>query len=133
MISYIDAINLIWELNRTERFKPAERDLLFFLLNECNKQYWRMPVCCSTSVICDALGLNKSTILRSREGLAKRRLLRYTKGTRHYATSKYTIIIADSETFDEVRATRCATLRATLCATQRATNNKDKDKNINIL
>ncbi|MCD8202910.1 MAG: hypothetical protein LUD48_04655, partial [Prevotella sp.] len=119
-MSYIEYLNLIWELNRIERFKPAERDLLFYLLNECNKQYWRMPVCCSTLVICDALGLNKSTILRAREGLAKRGILRYTKGTRHYATSEYVIIITNSGVLE------------TVCETLRATNNKDKDKNINI-
>lgn len=117
-MSYIDCLNLIWEMNRAGRFKPAERDLFFFLLNECNKQFWRMPVCCSTSVICDALGLNKTTVLRAREGLARRGILRYTKGARHYATSEYTIIIVDSEMFEKV------------CATLRATNNKDRDKNI---
>lgn len=107
-MGYIDYINRLWELNRSNRFKPSERELFFYLLNECNRQYWQMPVHCPTTVICATLGIDKSTIIRARQGLAQQGIITFTEGVQNSQAPAYTI------TMD---ATACATGHATACAT----------------
>ena len=41
MMSYIDLINRLWSANKVERFTQAERDLYYYLLNECNQNFWK--------------------------------------------------------------------------------------------
>lgn len=113
MMRYIDYINRLWELNRSNRFKPSERELFFYLLNECNRQYWQMPVYCPTTVICATLGIDKSTIIRARQGLLQRGLISFTEGVQNSQAPAYTI-------------TMDATARATGNATAYTTNTKDK-------
>lgn len=110
---YIDYINRMWELNRSNRFKPSERELFFYLLNECNRQYWQMPVYCPTIVICATLGIDKSTLIRARQGLLQRGLITFSAGIQNSQAPAYTIIMD-------------ATARATGNATACATNTKDK-------
>lgn len=110
---YIDYINRLWELNRNNRFKPSERELFFYLLNECNRLYWQMPVYCPTTVICTTLGIDKSTIIRARQGLLQRGLISFTAGVQNSQAPVYTI-------------TMDATARATGNATASATITKDK-------
>lgn len=110
---YIDYINRLWELNRTNRFKPSERELFFYLLNECNRLYWQMPVYCPTTVICATLGIDKSTIIRARQGLLQRGLISFTAGVQNSQAPAYTI-------------TMDATARATDNATAGTTITKNK-------
>lgn len=69
MMTYIELLNRFWHANKTERFSIGERELYYYLLNECNKNYWYMPVSCPTSVICTVTGLNKQTLMRARDNL----------------------------------------------------------------
>ncbi len=117
-MGYIEYINMLWELNRSNMFKPSERELFFYLLNECNRQYWQMPVYCPTTVICATLGIDKSTIIRARQGLSQRGLITFTAGVQNSQAPAYTI-------------TMNATARATCHATACATITKDKTQ-INI-
>lgn len=122
MMGYIDYINRLWELNRSNRFKPSERELFFYLLNECNRQYWQMPVYCPTTVICATLGIDKSTIIRARQGLAQQGIITFTEGVQNSQAPAYTI------TMD---ATACATGHATACATISKDKTQIKTSNSN--
>lgn len=112
IMTYIDYINQIWELNRIARFTPAEREILFYLLNECNKQYWQMPIYCPTAIMAATLGINKSTIWRAREQLAKRGIISFTEGVQNSRAPSYTLLInatADAIGRESARATAQAT------------------------
>ena len=80
MMKYIDLLNRFWEANHADRFTTDERELYYYLLNECNHSYWRMPVSCSTSVVCAVIGMNRATLVRAREGLHRRGLIRFEEG-----------------------------------------------------
>lgn len=108
-MGYIDYLNRLWELNRSNRFKPSERELFFYLLNECNRQYWQMPVHCPTTVICATLGIDKSTIIRARQGLAQRGIITFTEGVQNYKASAYTITM-DATARAAGHATACTTI-----------------------
>ncbi len=114
MANYIGFINHLWLLNSIERFNPSERDLLFYLLNEANKQYWQMPVRCATNVVCSILGLSKVTVLRAREKLRQRGLISFSEGIQNSRAPAYTITIN-------------VTARETAYETVRETDNKNKD------
>ncbi len=62
-MKYIDLLNRFWEANRADRFTTSERELYYYLLNECNRSYWRMPVACPTSVVCAVIGINRATLM----------------------------------------------------------------------
>ena len=132
MMGYIDYINRIWVLNRMEPFTPSERELLFYLLNECNTQYWKMPVRCPTSIVCATLGLSKMSIMRARDQLKERGLISYTEGVRNSKAPLYTITINDTS-----NETTCATTHVTTYDTTRGTTeatlykNKERKENTN--
>ena len=109
-MSYIEYLNRIWLLNRMDPFTPSERELLYYLLNECNIQFWKMPVRCPTSVICATLGLSKMSIIRARDQLKKRGIITFTEGMRNSKAPLYTITMQE-------------TPYVTTCVTNGATNN----------
>ncbi|WP_289765122.1 hypothetical protein [uncultured Bacteroides sp.] len=122
MMTYIELLNRFWHANKTERFSIGERELYYYLLNECNKNYWYMPVSCPTSVICTVTGLNKQTLMRARDNLKKRGLIDYTEGIQNSKAPTY-IIIMDKDEFVTANVTGCVTATKTASVT----SNKDKD------
>lgn len=122
MMTYIELLNRLWHANKTERFSIGERELYYYLLNECNKNYWRMPVSCPTSVICTVTGLNKQTLMRARDSLKKRGFIDYTEGIQNSKAPTY-IIIMDKDEFVTANVTGCVTAAKTASVT----SNKDKD------
>lgn len=126
MMTYIDYLNRIWLLNRMDPFTPSERELLYYLLNECNTQYWKMPVRCPTSVICATLGLSKMSIMRARDQLKERGIITFTEGVRNSKAPLYTITM--QETTDVTTCvTTVVTSNVTTSETTDATFYKDKE------
>ena len=117
-MKYIDLLNRFREANRADRFTTAERELYYYLLNECNHNYWRMPVSCSTSVVCAVIGMNRATLVRAREGLRRRGLILFEEGVQNSRAPTYTILDTGRDT---VSATASATADDTACATSYTT------------
>lgn len=107
----------MWSCNKENRFTPAERELYFYLLNECNINYWRMPICCPTSVIVAALGISKQTIMRAREGLRARGFIDFTEGVQNSKSPSYKLA-----TFGTACVTDSGTAHGTI---YNKTNTKD--------
>ncbi len=128
MMKYIDLLNRFWEANRADRFTTAERELYYYLLNECNHSYWRMPVACSTSVVCAVIGMNRATLVRAREGLSRRGLIRFEEGVQNSRAPTYTIL---DTAHDTGNATASATADDTAGATARATSYTTQNSNTN--
>jgi len=121
-MKYIDLLNRFWEANRADRFTTAERELYYYLLNECNHNYWRMPVSCSTSVACAVIGMNRATLVRAREGLRCRGLILFEEGMQNSRAPTYTILDTGRDTVSATAsATADDTADATACATSYTT------------
>ena len=128
-MSYIELMNRLWAANRVARFTQSERDLYYYLLNECNQNFWRQPISCPTSVIISATGLSKQTLMRAREGLKERGFITYSKGAQNIRAPYYSIVTNETAcvTADETaRGTADETARETIIY-------KTKDKNKNNL
>ncbi len=113
-MKYIDLLNRFWEANRADRFTTSERELYYYLLNECNRSYWRMPVACPTSVVCAVIGINRATLMRAREGLCSRGFIRFEEGVQNSRAPTYTILDTSCDTGS---ATAAATAADTAGAT----------------
>ena len=101
-LSYLDLINRFHDENRRRRFTVGEMALYYFLLNEANRSYWQMPLCCPMGLIMAYVPLSKSTILRAREGLRDRGLITYENGSRSICAPTYTIILGSEKMTEEV-------------------------------
>ena len=120
MMSYIELINRLWSANKVERFTQAERDLYYYLLNECNQNFWKQPVSCPTAVIVSATGLSKQTVTRAREGLKERGLINFKKGAQNSRAPCYEII-TDETACVTARGTAHVTADGTACDTAHET------------
>ena len=127
-MKYIDLLNRFWEANRADRFTTSERELYYYLLNECNHNYWRMPVACQTSVVCAVIGINRATLVRAREGLRSRGFIRFEEGVQNSRAPTYTILDTSRDTGS---ATASATAADTAAATARATSYTTQKSNTN--
>lgn len=96
-MKYLDLINRFWEENRSNRFTISECALYFYLLNEGNRKYWKMPFSCSSALIVAETGLTKSTLIRARDGLQARKLITFTEGIQNSRAPTY--IINDADTY----------------------------------
>lgn len=118
MMKYIDLLNRFWEANRADRFTTAEWELYYYLLNECNHSYWRMPVSCSTSVVCAVIGMNRATLMRARERLRRRGFIQFEEGVQNSRAPTYTILDTTHDTGNVIAsATAADTARATTYTT----------------
>lgn len=92
MKSYIDLIKQFWTINRQERFSPSAYALYFYLLEECNRNFWTMPFFCPTSVVFSMIGLNNAAVSRARVELCNRGLIKFIAGKRSHQAPAYTIV-----------------------------------------
>lgn len=98
---------------------PASEIALFaYLVNECNKRYWKMPFACSTTRISDDLRISRQTVITAREHLVQRNLISFTEGKSRHLPSTYTLI----------KWTDDLTVELTEGLTHDLTHLKDKDK-----
>lgn len=91
-MNYIRIANNFWDNFGRNPLSTSAVAIFFYIVNQCNRAHWQMPVSCSTSTICENLGIDKSTLVRSRKKLKDRGLLVYCKGRRNVCTPTYTII-----------------------------------------
>ena len=91
-MKYIDYMNQFWRSAAKSPMSASEVALYAFLVNECNINYWKMPITCSTMRICETLHLSKQTVILARADLAKRRLIAFSYGKSRFVPSKYSLI-----------------------------------------
>ena len=91
-MNYIDYANQFWKENCRKRFQPRETALYFFLLHECNRNYWVMPVICSTEYVCCQLLISKQTLYAARNSLAERGLICFNEGKWGTQSPSYSLL-----------------------------------------
>lgn len=91
-MNYIDYANQFWKENCRKRFQSRETALFFFLLNECSRNYWVMPVICSTEYVCCQLLISKQTLYAARNSLAERGLICFNEGKWGTQSPSYSIL-----------------------------------------
>lgn len=91
-MNYIDYANQFWKENCRKRFVPRETALYFFLLNECSRNYWVMPVICSTEYVCCQLLISKQTLYAARNSLAERGLVSFNEGKWGSQSPSYSLL-----------------------------------------
>lgn len=148
-MKYLDLINRFWEENRSNRFTTSECALYFYLLNEGNRKFWKMPFSCSSTLIVAETGLTKSTLVRARDGLQTRNLISFTEGIQNSRAPTYVINDADNyadSTYETAHKTKgesaCKGKQGTAYKVESKTDkdakceavsnsfSKDKDKNL---
>ena len=89
---YIDYVNQFWKVASVTPLPSSAVALYFYLLNECNSNYWRMPFSCVSSKICDTIRISKETLCSARDRLVDVGLISFTKGKSRYIPSRYSIL-----------------------------------------
>ena len=117
-MTYIEYMNQLWRSALLSPMPASEIALFAYLINECNKRFWKMPFVCSTTRICEELRISRQTVITARKHLAERRLIAFSEGKSRHLPSKYTMLewtdsLTDGSTHD-------------------LTHIKDKDKEIFI-
>lgn len=127
-MKYLDYIIQFWKEGEKQCFCASEIALYFFLAKECNRNFWNMPISCSTEYICSQIGLTKQTICNARNSLAKRGLIDITKGRRGKKPPQYSL--RDLTNGLTTESTNELTTGLTNDLTNDFTINKDEDKDI---
>lgn len=91
-MTYIEYMNLLWRSALLSPMPASEIALFAYLINECNKRFWKMPFVCSTTRICDELRISRQTVITAQKHLAERRLIAYSEGKSRHLPSKYTML-----------------------------------------
>lgn len=90
-MNYIGLMNQMWRSAMKSPMPASEIALFAYLVNECNKRFWQMPIACSTTRISDDLRVSRQTVITAREHLVKRRLISFTEGKSRHLPSTYTL------------------------------------------
>lgn len=96
-MTYIDIINKFWSIHESALFSPNEIALVFYLLNEFNRQGWPNTLVYPNSAIVRDLGLAESTIIRCRNNLKMKGALDFTPGKGRRSLPTYTLQPLHSE------------------------------------
>ena len=91
-MTYIEYMNQLWRSSLLSPMPASEIALFAYLINECNKRFWEMPIVCSTTRICEELRMSRQTVITARKHLAERRLVSFTEGKSRHLPSKYTML-----------------------------------------
>lgn len=92
MVGIFDYLNSFWSLNAQKPCSTSEVALYFYLLNEVNHNHWNMPVKCCTELIRIRLKTTKQNIMKARNGLKERGLIKFSKGQGKDDFASYTLI-----------------------------------------
>ena len=117
-MTYIEYMNQLWRSALLSPMPASEIALFAYLINECNKRFWKMPFVCSTTRICEELRMSRQTVITARKHLAERKLIAFSEGKSRHLPSKYTML----EWTDDLTAN----------LTHDLTHIKDKDKELFI-
>lgn len=121
-MTYIDYMNQLWRSALLSPMPASEIALYAYLVNECNKRFWKMPFACSSTRISEDLHISRQTLITARKHLAERRLITFSEGKSRHLPSKYTML----EWTDDL------TEGLTDNLTHDLTHIKDKDKELFI-
>jgi len=91
-MTYIEYMNQMWRSSLLSPMPASEIALFAYLINECNRRFWKMPITCSTTRICDELRISRQTVITARKHLADRQLISFTDGKSRHLPSKYTML-----------------------------------------
>ena len=91
-MNYIEYMNQLWRSTLLSPMPASEIALFAYLVNECNKRFWKMPFVCSTTRICEELRISRQTVITARKHLAERRLIAFSEGKSRHLLSKYTML-----------------------------------------
>ena len=91
-MNYIEYMNQLWRSALLSPMPASEIALFAYLINECNKRFWKMPFVCSTTRICEELRISRQTVITARKHLAERRLIAFSEGKSRHLLSKYTML-----------------------------------------
>ena len=91
-MTYIEYMNQLWRSALLSPMPASEIALFAYLVNECNKRFWKMPFACSTTRICEELRISRQTVITARKHLAERRLIAFSEGKSRHFPSKYTML-----------------------------------------
>lgn len=91
-VNIYELMHAFWQENEYEPFSTAEIALFFFLLERANCRRWKMPVKCSTALVCRAIKVAKQTFLTARLKLSERGLITFTQGNGNAIVPSYTVI-----------------------------------------
>ncbi len=127
-----DYIRQFWQENEAQVFSARETQLYFFLLAECNRQYWRNPFGCATQRITNNLDISRQTLCRLRKKLEEHGLISYQEGKNHSSTPDYSLLIKKTSGAAQVKTssngiqngTQDGTANVTQNGTQNGTNIK---------
>ena len=125
-MTYIDYMNQLWRSALLSPMPASEIALYAYLVNECNKRFWKMPFACSSTRISEDLRISRQTLITARKHLAERRLITFSEGKSRHLPSKYTML----EWTDDL--TEGLTEGLTDNLTHDLTHIKDKDKELFI-
>ena len=78
-----------WRENEIEPLSLSAISLYFFMLDRANTRHWKMPIGCPSEVAAQTLGVTKQTIVKAREALQARGLIRFTAGKGNKVYPKY--------------------------------------------
>jgi len=90
-MTYIELINMAWELREQGVITVYEHDLYCYLVHKCNRLYWKNPFHQSSSVICAVMSINKNALAERRKRLKQLGLITYKEGTARLRPAEYTI------------------------------------------
>lgn len=90
-MNIFNLLNRFWESDMAEPMPPSAIAPYHFLLYEANRLYWKMPIRCSTTLLCYRLKLSRQGLCDARRLLAERGFIEYTNGNAGKQLSTYTI------------------------------------------
>lgn len=100
-MTYIEYMKQLWRSSELSPMPASEIALYAYIVHECNKRYWKMPLVCSTTKICGDLCMSRQTVITARRHLAERKLIAFTDGKSRHLLSNYTILkLTDDLTVD---------------------------------
>ena len=100
-MTYIDYWNQLWKIAEVVPLTSSEVALYGFLLNMCNRRYWKMPFPCSSVSICETLRMSRQTLNTARKHLASVGLISFSQGSSRFTPSNYSILdMTDKLTVD---------------------------------
>lgn len=126
-----DYIRQFWQENEMQVFSAKETQLYFFLLAECNRQYWRNPFGCATQRITNNLDISRQILCRLRKKLEERGLISYQEGKNHSSTPDYSLLIKKTSVAAQVKTSYNGTQNGTQDGTNIKTYIKDNISNFN--
>lgn len=95
-MNIFDYLYKFWNKEENVTYSTSEAALFFYLLNEANKNRWKMPIICCTDTVSKRLRTSKQNIVKARDGLKKKGLIKFVKGKRFDELPRYTLLSKQS-------------------------------------